>query len=125
MFLDTTILVEILRGNQKIVEYVEEVAEKEPLLFSVVQIGELADWCHLNGIEPLSVLRDVKSIATPVGVTESICLKGSKIKKEQRDAGKRKFSLIDGIIAASAIDLEQKLLTLDRDFEGLENVIIL
>ncbi len=125
MFLDTTILVEILRGNQKVVDHVERVAEKEPLLFSVVQVGELADWCHLNNLDPLKVLQDVKNIATPVGITESICLEGSKIKKEQREAGKRKFSLIDGIIAATAINLEQKLLTLDRDFEGLENVVLL
>lgn len=125
MFLDTTILVEILRGNQKVINYVERVAEKEPLLFSVVQIGELADWCHLNNLDPLKVLQDVKNIATPVGITESICLEGSKIKKEQRKAGRGKFSLIDGIIAASAISLEQKLLTLDRDFEGLENVVLL
>jgi predicted nucleic acid-binding protein len=125
MFLDTTILVEILRGNQKVINYVERAAEKEPLLFSVVQIGELADWCHLNNLDPLRVLQDVKNIVTPVGITESICLEGSKIKKEQREAGKKKFSLIDGIIAASAISLEQKLLTLDRDFEGLENVVLL
>ncbi len=113
MFLDTTVLVEILRGNQKVVDCVERVAEKEPLLFSVVQIGELADWCHLNNLDPLKVLQDVKSIATPAGITDGICLEGSKIKGEQRRAGKRKFSLIGGIIAASAASLEQKLLTLD------------
>jgi predicted nucleic acid-binding protein len=125
MFLDTTILVEILRGNREVVDYVEKVAEKEPLFFSVVQIGELADWCHLNNLDPLKVLQDIKEIATPVEITESICLEGSKIKKEQREVGKKKFSLIGGIIAASAINLEQKLLTLDRDFEALENVVIL
>ncbi len=125
MFLDTNIIIEILRGNQKVVRYVERIAEKEFLLFSVVQIGEIADWCHLNNLDPFKVLEEVKNIATPVEINESICLEGSNIKKDQRKRGKRKFSLMDGIIAASAIILEQKLITLDKNFEGIENVILL
>ncbi len=125
MFLDTTIIVEILRGNRKIVDYVENTAEKGPLLFSIVQVGELADWCYSNNLEPAKILKEVKGTATVTGITENVCLEGSKIKQEQRKAGKNKFSLIDGIIIASAINLEQTLLTADMDFEGLDGVMIL
>jgi predicted nucleic acid-binding protein len=125
MFLDTTILVEILKGNRKVVDYLENVAEKEPLLFSIVQVGELADWCYANKLDPVKILKEVKSIATVTGITESICLEGSKIKQEQRKAGKNRFSLVDGFIIASAISFEQMLLTTDLDFEGLNTVTIL
>ncbi|MFQ6136691.1 MAG: PIN domain-containing protein [Candidatus Hydrothermarchaeales archaeon] len=124
MFLDTTILVEVLKGNKKVLDYVENVAEKEPLLFSVVQVGELADWCYNNKLDPAKVLEEVKSTATVTGITEGMCIEGSKIKNEQRKAGKNKFSLLDGFIIASANNFEQKLLTTDPDFEGLDNVTI-
>lgn len=125
MFLDTTVLVDILRGDRKVLNYVEEIAKKEHLLFSIVQIGELADWCHGNNLDPLKVTSDVKSIATVVNITERICLDGSKIKQKQREDGKGKFSLIDGLIVASAVNSEQMLFTRDRDFEGLEKVVII
>ncbi|MEE8167341.1 MAG: PIN domain-containing protein [Candidatus Hydrothermarchaeales archaeon] len=125
MFLDTTVLVEILKGNGAVVSYVENVAEREPLVFSIVQVGELADWCYSNNFDPSKILDEVKSMATVAGITERICLEGSRIKHEQRKAGKSNFSLIDGFIAASAMGFEQKLLTNDGDFEGLENAIIL
>jgi predicted nucleic acid-binding protein len=125
MFLDTTILVEILRGNEKVTRYVEKVAEREPLLFSIIQIGEIADWCYSNNLEPLQILKQIKDLATVVSITENICLEGSEIKQERRKAGKHKFSFIDGILAASARSFEQKVLTTDKDFQEVEDAIIL
>ncbi len=125
MFLDTSVLIEILAGSDEVVTFVEKVAEKEHLMFSVVQVGELADWCYSNKFDPSKVLNKLKNLATVVGITEDICLDGSRIKQKQRSAGKFKFSLIDGLIVASAISFEQKLLTKDGDFEGLEDVIFL
>ncbi len=125
MFLDTTILVEVLRGNAQVVSYVEKIAEKEPLMFSIVQVGELADWSYSNNFDPSKILDEVMSMATVVGITENVCLEGSRIKHEQRKAGKSKFGLIDGFIISSATSFEQKLLTKDWDFEGLESVVII
>jgi predicted nucleic acid-binding protein len=124
MFLDTTVLVDILRGDQKVTDYIEKLAEKEQLLFSIVSMGELADWSYSNKLDPNIVVSNVKSAAIVVNISEKICLEGSKIKQIQRRAGKVKFSLIDGLIAASAINIDETLLTRDRDFEGLEKVII-
>ncbi len=125
MFLDTTVLVEVLRGNAEVVSHVEKIAEREPLMFSIVQVGELADWCYSNNYDPSKVLDEVKGMATIVGITESVCLEGSRVKYEQRKAGKSKFSLLDGFIVSSAMSFEQKLLTKDGDFEGLESVAML
>jgi len=125
MFLDTTILIEILRGSRKVIDYVEHAAKNEALLFSIVQIGELSDWSYSNNLDPSKVLNEIKNMATAVSVSETICLEGSRIKQERKKSGKSKFGLIDGIIAASAMSFDQKLLTKDRDFEGLENVAII
>lgn len=125
MFLDTTVIVDILRGEQKVIDYTEEISKNEPFFFSVISIGEIADWARSNNIDPIKVTSDVKSIASLMNITDEICLEGSKLKKNQRDAGKKKFSLIDGIIAASAIRSNEKLLTRDRDFKGLKNVILI
>ncbi|MEE8402087.1 MAG: PIN domain-containing protein [Candidatus Hydrothermarchaeaceae archaeon] len=125
MFLDTTILIEFLRGNRKVIDYLENIAETEPLLFSIVQTGGLADWCHANKLKVAKVLKEVKGMATVTGITESICIEGSKIKQGQRKAGKNQFGLMDGFIIASAMSFEQTLLTTDPDFEGLDEAIVL
>jgi predicted nucleic acid-binding protein len=125
MFLDTTVLVDILRGDQKIKDYIEKIAKKEQLLFSIVSIGELSDWSYSNKLDPNSVVSNVKSAAIAINISEKMCLDGSKFKQIQRKAGKVKFSLIDGLIAACAMNIDETLLTRDRNFEGLENVIIL
>lgn len=125
MFLDTTILVDIARGDNKVLNHVKKIAEKENFLLSVVQIGELADWCHANKLDAIKVVNDIKRIAAVANITEDICLKGSEIKQKQRKAGIENFSLIDGIIFASAMNFGEALLTKDRDFEGLEGVILI
>ena len=42
-----------------------------------------------------------------------------------RKKGKSKFSLIDGIILASAQSINQKFLTKDNDFQKTKEVILL
>jgi len=125
MFLDTTILVEVLIGSEKVVERVREAAEREALFFSIVQVGEVADWCLAGSLDPGKAVKELKGMATVTGITEEICLEASRIKREQRDAGKTKFSIMDGLIMASAMHYEQELLTADSDFEGLHSVTIL
>ena len=78
-----------------------------------------------NGLDPLDVIDTAKKAASAVDLTEEICLSASRTKRKQRKRGKGKFSLIDGIIAATAASIDQKLLTRDRDFDGLENAIII
>jgi predicted nucleic acid-binding protein len=125
MFLDTSILVEVLRGSPEVVGRVEKIARREALMFSIVQLGELADWSRSNNFDPEGVVDRVKAMASVVGLTEEICLEGSRIKFQQRKAGRKGFSLIGGIIAASARTFEQDLLTKDQDFQGLEGVVLI
>jgi predicted nucleic acid-binding protein len=99
MFLDTTVIVDILRGEQKVIDYIEKISKNEPLFFSLISIGELADWARSNNLNTRKVISDVKSIASMMSISDEICIDGSKLKKKQRDAGKKKFSLIDGLIS--------------------------
>lgn len=125
MFLDMSILIDLFRKDAAATSYMKKVVEREPLYSSIIQVGELADWCYSNDLDPTTALSRLRKMCYFTNLTEDICLEGSRIKREQRKAGKNKFSLIDGLIASSAASFEQKLLTNDRDFEGLENVIVL
>ncbi|HDH28874.1 MAG TPA: PIN domain-containing protein [Euryarchaeota archaeon] len=125
MLLDTSIIVDLLKGDERIVGLLKKEAQKEPFFLSLIQLGELADWALANGLDPLDVIDTAKKAASAVDLTEEICLSASRTKRKQRKRGKGKFSLIDGIIAATAASIDQKLLTRDRDFDGLENAIII
>ena len=127
MFLDTSIIIEIFRSPKdserfkKIYKYITG----ENLFISVLQIGEISDWCLKNGINPKERVSMIKEICTIVPLTEDICLEASKIKHEMRSKGIKKFSLTDGIILASARYMDEKLLTADKDFRKAKDVIII
>ncbi|GBE18600.1 tRNA(fMet)-specific endonuclease VapC [archaeon BMS3Abin16] len=125
MLLDTSIIVDLLKGDERIVGLLKKEAQKEPFFLSLIQLGELADWALANGLDPLDVIDTAKKAASAIDLTEEICFSASRTKRKQRKSGKNKFSLIDGIIAATAASIDQKLLTRDRDFDGLENAIII
>ena len=125
MFLDTSILIDLIRKDAAVTSYMKKVVEREPLYSSIIQVGEFADWCYSNDLDPTTALSWLGKLCHFTNLTEDICLEGSRIKREQRKAGKNKFSLIDGLIASSAASFEQKLLTKDSDFDSLENVTVL
>jgi hypothetical protein len=57
-------------------------------------------------------------------LSEKICFTGSKAEYKYRKEGITNFSLIDGIILASAQLINQNLLTKDTDFEKAKDAII-
>jgi len=127
MFLDTSIIVDILLSekNSTRLERIFDRIKDEQLYISIIQLGELSDWCLKNGIDPDEVIPLLREITNVLPLSENIILNGSKRKFERRTSGIEKFSLMDGIILASSIELNEKLLTLDTDYRNLENVIIL
>ncbi len=127
MFVDTSIIIEIFRSERDSERFKEiyRYLENEVLFISLIQIGEISDWCLKNGINPEERVSKIKSISTIVPLKEEICLEASKIKYEMRSAGVKKFSLTDGIILASARYMGEKLLTADKDFRKAEDAIIL
>lgn len=127
MFLDTTIIMEILRSKKRSKKFQEifDLVKDEPLFISVIQLGEISDWCLDNEIDPLDRISRLKEVVGIVPLSERICLEGSEIKHWMRERGVSKFSLLDGIILVSARSIDQKLLTTDSDFRKAEDAIIL
>ena len=127
MFLDTSIIIEIFKLGKETKKFEEiyHFIKDEPLFMSVIQIGEISDWCLRNKINPKERIDKLKKILNIIPLSEKICLEGSNIKFEMRKLKQTKFSLFDGIILASARSINQKLITTDQDFKKVEDIIIL
>ncbi|MBE0524520.1 MAG: PIN domain-containing protein [Methanosarcinales archaeon] len=127
MFLDTSIIIEIFRSGKSSKQF-EEIyyqIKDEPLFISIIQVGEISDWCLKNDIDPVKRILKLKHILNTIPLSETICLEGSQIKHDMRNREISKFSLMDGIILASARSINQKLLSTDNDFRKTSDVIIL
>lgn len=127
MFLDTSIIIEIFRSkkNTQLFEDIYKLIKDEPLFISIVQIGEISDWCLKNEINPTERISKLKHILNIVPLSEEICFEGSKIKYDSRRESISHFSLMDGFILASARSINQKLLTKDTDFRKADDAIVL
>ena len=127
MFLDTSTIIEIFRSgkNSKTFEEIYELIKDEPLFISVIQIGEISDWCLKNNIDPEKRISKLRRLLNVIPLSEKLCFEGSRIKFNSRKKGITKFSLIDGIILASARSINQKLITMDNDFRKTKDAIVL
>lgn len=127
MFLDTSIIIEIFQSKKKDRRFEEiyKLIKDESLFISMIQIGEISDWCLNNNINPLERISKLEDIVNIIPLNKNICFEGSKIKFEMRRKGVSKFSLVDGIILASAESINQMLLTIDKDFKKAEGAIVL
>ncbi len=127
MLLDTSTIIEILR-HPKTSDKFKQIKERigaEDLYLLVVQLAELSDWCIENKASPRERVEAVKKLANIVPLDEEVCLEGSKIKGDRRKRGHKDFSLLDGLILATARSLGERLLTFDRDFSGETDCVVL
>lgn len=127
MFADTSVLIEVLISKPSSTTFYEiyEYIEEENIFISVVQLGEISDWCFRNNEDRTKIIPEIKEIVEILELNEKIVLDASKIKHERRVKGFDKFGLIDGIVLASSRSLNEVLLTLDNDFRNLDDVILL
>ena len=127
MFLDTTIVVEVLRSGRdsKRFQRILEAIGDDPLFISMLQLAELSDWCLENSIDLSEWISRLKGIVGVIPLSEDICLEGSRIKRGMRERSASKFGLLDGIILASARSIDQKLLTTDSDFREAEDAVVI
>ncbi len=127
MFLDSSAIVELMRSGkdskraEKILGYIEN----ELLFISVIQLGEVNDWCIANCSDPAARISQLKEIFNIIPLNDVISIKASEIKREMRMQKVTKFSLMDGLILASARYIGQTLLTLDTDFRKAEDTVII
>jgi len=127
LLIDTSVVIEILRHPKTSDRFrqVKEQVRAEELYMLIVQLAELSDWCILNGAPPTERIEAVKQFANIVPLDEEICLEGSKIKSARRKVGHKNFSLVDGLVLATARSMGERLLTFDRDFTGEKDCVVL
>jgi predicted nucleic acid-binding protein len=127
MFLDTSIIVEIFRNdkNSKKFQDIYMSIRDEPIFISIIQIGELSDWCLKNHIDPEKRISKLKQIVNVIPLNEKICYNAAHIKYTIRKKGITKFGLLDGIVLASARSINQRLLTTDNDFRTISDAIVI
>ena len=125
MFLDTSIIIEIFSNDQKTKTFQEiyKHIKDEPLFISLIQIGEISDWCLKNNLDPEKRITKLKQILNVIPLNEKICYEAAHIKYTIRKKGAVKFGLLDGIILASARSINQRLLTTDSDFRTIEDAV--
>ncbi len=126
MFLDTSIVIEIFRNdkNTKTFQEIYTYIKDEPLFISLIQIGELSDWCLKNRIDPEKRITKLKQILNVIPLNEKICFDAAHIKYIMRKKGCTKIGLLDGIVLASARSINQKLLTTDNDFRTISDAVV-
>ncbi|MEE8358885.1 MAG: PIN domain-containing protein [Candidatus Hydrothermarchaeales archaeon] len=123
MLLDTSAIIEHFIGSKK-GKPVQKTLKKESCYISILTLAEARRWCLKNGRDYMMWLEMTKKLTTIVNLDEKICEKGADIalKMQQKNKG---FGLMDGLILASARSINQKLMTKDRDFEGLKDVVLI
>jgi predicted nucleic acid-binding protein len=126
VLLDTSVMIEIFRnssGSARFDRIMAEIGDEE-VYISTVQLAEIADWATRNGAPPEERADAVKELARMVPLGERICLDAAAIKQRRRKAGHDDFGLIDGIILATARSIGQRVLTLDVDFGGEADCLV-
>ena len=120
MLLDTSAIVEIFRSPAESVRFKKITGEigDEEVYVSMVQLAEIAGWATRNRVPPEERIEAVKKMARLVPLDERICLDAAAIKQQRRRAGHDDFSLMDGVILATARSIGQRILTSDGAFIG-------
>jgi len=126
MFLDTSVIIEIFRNdkNSKTFQEIYTYIKDEPIFISIIQIGEISDWCLKNHIDPEKRITKLKQILNVIPLNEKICYDAAHLKYTIRKKGVTKFGLLDGIVLASARSLNQRLLTTNNDFRAMSDAIV-
>ena len=127
MLLDTSAIVEIFRSPAEAPHFKKITAEigGEEVYISMVQLAEIAGWATRSKAPPEERVEVVKEMARIVPLDERICLDAAAIKQRRRKAGRDDFSLMDGVILATARSIGQRVLTLDEDFVGEKDCVFI
>lgn len=127
MHLDTTAMLELMRRppDDALVAQLRARMGDEALFWSSVQYGELADVGRRDGDSVEDLADRVARVVEEIPVHRDIALLASALKSEaRRTRAGRNFSLIDGIVLATARSLGQRLLTTAREFSPFPDAVV-
>ncbi len=120
---DSSVWVEYFNGTEK-GNKVKAIIEEENIAASIMTIAELADKFSRENKPFDDFLQFILSRSAIIQLDIELILNAAKIKKEQRSK-KPKFGIVDAIHLATAQKEKSTFLTLDKDFSGINSVIIL
>lgn len=117
MILDTNFLIDILQGKDRAVEKLGELKKRqEPLILPPGVLFEL-----YIGAGGEKSLEKIKEDLERADLTQEAEEKAAEIRRDLEDQGKP-ISSIDYLIAGTAADLNQELLTRDSHFERIKDL---
>jgi tRNA(fMet)-specific endonuclease VapC len=120
--LDTTWIVEYLRGNQGVIAKVQEL-QGEGLAVSIISVAELYEGVFRSNNPSANeqALQDLLSAVTVLDITQDICRVYGEEKAKLLQEG-TVIGALDLLIAATALHHNLILFTADRDFERVEDL---
>ncbi|MFH1650070.1 MAG: PIN domain-containing protein [Candidatus Woesearchaeota archaeon] len=122
--IDSSVWISYIRGESG---KVHECIEMNELVCSSLALVEVADICTVGGMNELQVkelLQFITSKCKPIPINISLSVNASRIKHKQRKT-KNKFSIVDAMHYATALNEHATLVTRDNDFTGLSNVLMI
>jgi len=111
---DTSLLIELLRGNEKVAELLENLPK--PVYISGVTEAELLSGKECKQPDKERKIIELISLFQKINPSNEINRIAGKLRRE------RDMSLLDALIAATAIKIGATLITLDKDFERVREV---
>ena len=118
MLCDTNILIECLKNNPGIVRLLFQFREnKQPVIISVITITELLAYPRITP-DDYRKINDFLSSFIRMDITSRIAERAALFKR------KYNFSIGDAIIAATAHEHNVPLLTRDRDFSKIKEIMV-
>ena len=117
---DTTWVIEYLRGNQDIIQLLQAY-RAEGLAIAIVSLAELYEGVFRsnNPAGNEAILKDFLTDVTVLGIDEEVCIIFGKEMARLRQVGMAVGDM-DLLIAATALHHDLTLLTFDRDFQRVE-----
>lgn len=91
---------------------------------SVTTIAEIASYAAKRGIDPSTTIDKVDTVSTIISADRNIAETAGGLNLERKKVSK-KWGMMDSFVLATSIWKGLKILTKDRDFEGLDNVELL
>lgn len=128
MLLDTSVIVELLGrpASDPVVKRILKLLGDQVLFASPIHMGEVADAARRSGLPVEETVAKALQLVELIPLDAEIAIAASNLKAEarKRKAGKD-FSLIDGVGLATARSRSLPMLTLDHEFDGFADVVVI
>lgn len=122
MLLDIYAWIEYFLGSEK-GKKVEEFLREE-CSTSIVSLAEMSEWCFKNNKNFKERLEIIKRFSKILALNEIVVFAAGKINFEHKKII-RNWGMVDSLVYATAKFYDIKILTGDKHFQNLENVIML